>query len=128
MSIRQFLKVLLLAVAVSAWVPQQSASRMSRTSMLQMSSDDIVKGTVKWFDSTKGFGFVVPDDGTPDVFVHQTAIQADGFRSLAEGEAVEFKVEMDGNGRRKASQVTGPDGNNVQGAPAPPKQNYDNYY
>jgi protein lin-28 len=89
---------------------------------------DVQTGTVKWFDSTKGFGFLVPDDGSPDVFVHQTSIQAEGFRSLAEGEAVEFQVEMDPNGRRKASKVTGPEGANVQGAPRREEQGYDDFY
>lgn len=89
---------------------------------------DINKGTVKWFDSTKGFGFVVPDDGTPDVFVHQTSIKAEGFRSLAEGEAVEYQLEVDGNGRSKAIHVTGPDGADVQGAPYQPKEDFNSYY
>jgi cold shock CspA family protein len=74
-------------------------------------------GTVKWFDSTKGFGFLVPDDGSPDVFVHQTAIYKDGFRSLAEGEAVEYQITTKDNGRIQAIDVTGPDGAYVMGAP-----------
>ncbi len=49
-------------------------------------------GTVKWFNDSKGFGFVTRDDGEKDVFVHHTAIQGQGFKSLAEGEKVEFDV------------------------------------
>ena len=88
----------------------------------------VSKGTVKWFNSEKGYGFITPDDeGEDDVFVHQTAIQAQGFRSLAEGESVEFEVMTDENGRRKASSVTGPDGTDVQGAPFRPRNDYDGY-
>ena len=49
-------------------------------------------GTVKWFNDQKGFGFITPEDGADDVFVHQSAIQAEGFRSLSEGDRVEFEV------------------------------------
>ena len=51
-----------------------------------------VTGTVKWFNTTKGFGFIEPADKSGDCFVHQTQIKSDGFRSLAEGEIVEFEI------------------------------------
>ncbi len=49
-------------------------------------------GTVKWFNDEKGFGFITPADGSGDCFVHYSAVQGDGFRSLAEGDSVEFDV------------------------------------
>jgi CspA family cold shock protein len=49
-------------------------------------------GTVKWFNETKGFGFITPDGGQKDCFVHHSAIKAEGFRSLAEGDRVEFDI------------------------------------
>jgi len=48
-------------------------------------------GTVKWFNDSKGFGFITPGDGSDDVFVHFSVIQGDGFKSLAEGQKVEFE-------------------------------------
>ena len=49
-------------------------------------------GTVKWFNDAKGFGFITPEDSDRDCFVHHSAIQVDGYRSLAEGERVEFDI------------------------------------
>jgi CspA family cold shock protein len=55
-------------------------------------SDQRIKGTVKWFNNDKGFGFITPESGGKDVFVHHTAINSKGFRSLAEGDKVEFVI------------------------------------
>jgi cold shock protein len=62
----------------------------------------MAEGTVKWFNSTKGYGFVTPDDGSPDVFVHFSAIEGTGYRELAEGERVEF----DATAGQKGPQAT----------------------
>ncbi|MFH1479160.1 MAG: cold-shock protein [Candidatus Omnitrophota bacterium] len=61
----------------------------------------MAKGTVKWFNDQKGFGFITPESGA-DVFVHHTAIQSEGFKTLAEGQQVEFEI------------VKGPKGNQAQ--------------
>jgi CspA family cold shock protein len=50
------------------------------------------KGSVKWFHESKGFGFITPDDGSKDIFVHFSAIASDGFKTLAEGQKVEFEI------------------------------------
>merc|ERR1712216_20004 len=71
------------------------------------------EGICKWFDSKKGFGFIAPNDGGDDLFVHQTGITSDGFRKLVEGEAVIYDVQQDDNGRTKAVAVEGPGGGNV---------------
>ncbi|MEI6361925.1 MAG: cold-shock protein [Actinomycetes bacterium] len=52
----------------------------------------MAQGTVKWFNSEKGYGFIAQSDGGPDVFVHYSAIQSDGYRSLEENQAVEFDI------------------------------------
>lgn len=82
-------------------------------------------GTVKWFNVTKGYGFITPDAGGEDLFVHQSAILCDGFRSLREGEPVEFMVETSDDGRAKAIQVTGPNGAQPEGAP---RRNFNDSY
>ena len=55
-------------------------------------------GTVKWFSDEKGFGFITPDEGSKDLFVHHSSIEADGYRSLAEGARVEYESEQGDKG------------------------------
>ena len=62
-------------------------------------------GTVKWFNESKGFGFISPSEGGKDVFVHFSAIQSDGFRTLAEGQAVTFDVEEGPKGPQASNVV-----------------------
>jgi len=55
-------------------------------------------GKVKWFDEAKGFGFIVPENGSEDIFVHYSAIQGDGFKTLAEGQAVDYEAQRGAKG------------------------------
>ena len=63
-------------------------------------------GTVKWFNSAKGYGFITPDNGLDDCFVHVTAVQASGYKQLLENQRVEFEMQEGRNGRMVAGNLT----------------------
>lgn len=63
----------------------------------------MAKGKVKWFSDQKGYGFITPEDGSQDVFVHHSVIQGGGFRTLAENEPVEFELEAGEKGPRASN-------------------------
>jgi CspA family cold shock protein len=65
----------------------------------------MARGTVKWFSDSKGYGFITPEDGGPDVFVHFSGIEGTGFKTLAEGDVVEFETEQGPKGVRAVNVV-----------------------
>ena len=66
----------------------------------------MLKGTVKWFNTVKGFGFIVPEDGSNDAFVHISAVQRAGLTSLQEGQQVEYELVEDERGRSSAQNLS----------------------
>jgi CspA family cold shock protein len=81
-------------------------SRSNRALLLKGSPPMRVTGTVKFFNAAKGYGFISPEDGSKDVFVHATALEQAGIRSLNEGDKVSFVLEDDRRGRGKqAGQI-----------------------
>ena len=69
----------------------------------QRNTNIMATGKVKWFNDQKGFGFITPDDGSKDLFVHHSSITGDGFKTLAENQAVEFDVQQSDKGPRAAN-------------------------
>jgi CspA family cold shock protein len=65
----------------------------------------MAKGTVKWFNDQKGYGFITPEEASSDVFVHHSSIQGTGFKSLAEGQQVEFDIEKGPKGDQATNVV-----------------------
>ena len=66
----------------------------------------MASGTVKWFNPTKGFGFIQPDDGSKDVFVHISAVERAGLRSLIDGQKLTFAIEQGQNGKSSAVNLS----------------------
>jgi CspA family cold shock protein len=75
----------------------------NRSGIQESKARQMATGTVKWFNDAKGFGFITQDGGGEDVFCHHTAIQADGFRTLAEGQKVTFDVNRGPKGLQAAN-------------------------
>ncbi len=73
--------------------------------LLKVSLMSKIKGNVKWFNESKGFGFITPEDGSKDVFVHFSAIQSNGFKTLTEGQQVEFDITEGEKGPSAANVV-----------------------
>jgi len=106
----------------SQYIPFLPPFRISQLKFEFLTVFRLAFRSLERFNSLKGYGFIVPSDGSPDIFVHQSEIKADGFRSLADGEAVEYEPFTESSGKTKATKVTGPNGAQVQGAPFRPQQ------
>ena len=68
-------------------------------------NDTMTKGTVKWFNSVKGYGFIAPDDGSKDAFVHISAVERAGLANLQEGQQVEYELQRGQNGKSSAENL-----------------------
>ena len=84
---------------------QSDLARTSAISGLARSVESMAKGTVKWFNEKKGFGFIVDPEVPTDIFVHFSVIQADGFKTLNEGETVEYELYQDEKGAKARNVV-----------------------
>ena len=75
------------------------------TSKIERSTDKMAQGTIKWFSDQKGYGFITPEGGKKDVFVHFSALQGEGFKTLAEGQLVSFDITSGPKGEQAANVV-----------------------
>jgi CspA family cold shock protein len=94
-----------LGLAAETQVGRYGITGLRRTPQYQQEYDMRTTGTVKWFNDAKGFGFITPENGQKDCFVHYSAIQGSGFKSLAEGDQVEFEI-VQGQKGPQAADVT----------------------
>lgn len=89
------------------WEDRESAKRISPCRLVFVwRGEGMSSGTVKWFNDAKGFGFITPDDGGEDLFAHFSAINMNGFKTLKEGQKVNFEVVQGPKGKQ-ASNITG---------------------
>jgi cold shock protein len=80
--------------------------RISADGDLRQENTDMATGTVKWFNTTKGFGFIAPDGGSKDVFVHISAVERSGLTGLADNQKVTFDIESGRDGRESATNLS----------------------
>jgi CspA family cold shock protein len=78
--------------------PGPSAARSPRQASAAV-NPEVLRGTVKWFNQMKGYGFIAPDEGGPDVFVHASAVERSGLPTLREGQVLEYQTQLQRNGK-----------------------------
>ena len=84
---------------------EQPPTQGARRELNIVKEDSMTTGTVKWFNPIKGYGFIEPDDGTKDAFVHISAVERAGLPGLREGERVEFELQRGQNGKTSATNL-----------------------
>jgi CspA family cold shock protein len=88
------------------FIPQLVHAKCADLQFVSKDTQQMAQGTVKWFNPDKGFGFIAPDDGSADVFVHFSAIEATGYRTLEENQKVEYSVTQGPKGPQAAQVRT----------------------
>jgi cold shock protein len=89
--------------STAADVPARAASRSPRAEAASV-NPVVVRGVVKWFNQEKGYGFITPDEGGPDVFVHVTAVERSGLPTLREGQILEYQTQLQPSGKSRGGQ------------------------
>jgi cold shock protein len=97
----QITEVLEIDVSTATNEPVPSAARTPRLASAAV-NPEVLRGTVKWFNQTKGYGFIAPDEGGPDVFVHISAVERSGLPTLREGQLLEYQTQLQRNGKSAA--------------------------